>query len=137
MKLQLKTKGHCVATDDQSFISSARKITVLLCHCFAAQSACIKRRRIQRRSNGEGTDQGIVLARWKTCVRVCVRERECKASLTSTLNGCSSPQTAHTIQSMKCKHNAPGQKLFRRLLVWNGNKNIVTRVHVFGLLFLY
>lgn len=45
--------------------------------------------------------------------------------LTSTLNGCSSPFTAHKIHSNNCKHNVPIQQLLRHLLLRTANKTIV------------
>lgn len=45
--------------------------------------------------------------------------------LTSTLNGCSSPFTAHKIHSNNCKHNVLIQQLWRHLLLWAANKTIV------------
>lgn len=41
--------------------------------------------------------------------------------LTSTLNGCSSPFTAHKTHSNNCKHNVPIQQLPRHLLRAAGN----------------
>lgn len=46
-------------------------------------------------------------------------------ALTSTLNGCSSPFTAHKIHSNNCKHNVPIQQLWRHLLLRAANKTIV------------
>lgn len=46
--------------------------------------------------------------------------------LTSTLNDCSSPFTAHKIHSNNCKHNVPIQQLLRHLLLRSANKTIVT-----------
>ena len=45
--------------------------------------------------------------------------------LTSTLNGCSSPFTAHKIHSNNCKHSVPIQQLLRHLLLRTANKTIV------------
>lgn len=47
------------------------------------------------------------------------------AVLTSTLNGCSSPLTAHKIHSNHCKHNVPTQQLLRHLLPRTAKKTIV------------
>lgn len=46
-------------------------------------------------------------------------------ALTSTLNGCSSPFTAHKIHSNNCKHNVPIQQLLRHLLLRSADRAIV------------
>lgn len=46
-------------------------------------------------------------------------------ALTSTLNGCSSPFTAHKIHSNNCKHNVPIQQLLRHLLLRSADRTIV------------
>lgn len=46
-------------------------------------------------------------------------------ALTSTLNGCSSPFTAHKIHSNNCKHNVPIQQLLRHLLLRSSDRTIV------------
>lgn len=53
--------------------------------------------------------------------------------LTSTLNGCSSPFTAHKIHSNNCKHNVPIQRLLRHFPLRRANKTIVNPVVVISL----
>lgn len=46
--------------------------------------------------------------------------------LTSTLNGCSSPFTAHKIHSSHCKHSVPTQQLPGHLLLRTAGKNMLS-----------
>lgn len=78
-------------------------------------------------------------AKYSVQRRVCYVHRDVKdisiisscGSLTSTLNCCSSPSTAHKIHSKNCAH-----KQFNPLLLFSVNKTIMTRIYSFWLLLL-